>query len=139
MNYFRYKLILPSGKISAGTAKLPFQDLVSAVSHFESDGSVSLYVKKLGPVATFLKEIGTLRVRKKFSRTDQAELLNNLAMMLRAGLTLTNALEELATMTDRPEIANDLNNVLIGIQGGAAFSEAAKEYGNIFRMSSCIS
>ncbi len=132
MNYYRYKLITPSGKISTGTAKLPFQDLVAAISHLESDGSVSLYVKKLGRVTTFINNLGPLRPRKKFSRSDQAELLSNLAMMLKAGLTLTSALEEVSTMNDRPEIANDLSNILIGIQGGASFSEAAANYGHIF-------
>lgn len=132
MNYFRYKLINPTGKISSGTAKLPFQDLVSAVSHLESDGSVSLYVKKLGAVSSFINNLGSLRLRKKFSRSDQAELMSNLAMMLRAGLTLTTALEEVLAMNDQPEIVNDLSNILIGIQGGASFSEAAAGYQKIF-------
>jgi len=132
MNYYRYKLITPAGKISSGTAKLPFQDLVAAISHLESDGSVSLYVKKLGRITAFLKNLGSLRPRKKFTRADQAELMSNLAMMLKAGLTLTNALEEVSTMNDRPEIANDLSNILIAIQGGASFSEAAANYEHIF-------
>ena len=58
MNYFRYKLIAPSGEVSSGTTKLPYKDLMSDISHLERDGSLTLYVKKLGSLRSFLTGLG---------------------------------------------------------------------------------
>ena len=51
MNYFRYKSIESSGKISSGILQLPYQEVMSAISHIERDGSVTIYVKKLSRLA----------------------------------------------------------------------------------------
>ena len=64
MNYFRYKLIAPSGEVSSGTTKLPYEDLMSAISHLERDGSLTLYVKKLGSLRSFLAGLSGFRLRK---------------------------------------------------------------------------
>ena len=132
MNYFRYKLIAPSGEVSSGTTKLPYKDLMSAISHLERDGSLTLYVKKLGSLRSFLAGLGGFRLRKRLKRSDQAEFLSNIALMLRSGLTLSTALEEIAESAEGSEIKTDLNIIIISVQSGTPFSEAAAKYGHIF-------
>lgn len=132
MNYFRYKLIAPSGEVSSGTTKLPYKDLMSAISHLERDGSLTLYVKKLGSLRSFLAGLGGFRLRKRLKRSDQAEFLSNIALMLRSGVTLSTALEEIAESAEGSEIKTDLNNIIISVQSGTPFSEAAAKYGHIF-------
>ncbi|RZB35389.1 MAG: hypothetical protein SRB2_03187 [Desulfobacteraceae bacterium Eth-SRB2] len=48
MNYFRYKLISPTGELLSGIVKLPYKDVMSAISHLERDGGITIYVKN-GP------------------------------------------------------------------------------------------
>ncbi|MDY6792664.1 MAG: type II secretion system F family protein [Thermodesulfobacteriota bacterium] len=132
MNYFRYKLIAPSGELFSGTTKLPYEDLLSAISHLERDGSLTLYVKKLGILRSFITKLGSFQFRKKIKRSAQAELLSNLSLMLRSGITLTAALEEIADSLQHSEIKNDLKNIILSVQAGTPFSEAAEKYSYIF-------
>ena len=132
MNYFRYKLIQPSGATSSGIIKLPYKEVDSAMSHLERDGSTVLYVKKLGSIGTTLVRLGTLRLNKKLPRSFQAEFLANLSFMLSSGVTLTTALLESAKGSDRPDFERDIKEVVFRIQGGATFSEAAANYPHIF-------
>ncbi|RLB24690.1 MAG: type II secretion system F family protein [Deltaproteobacteria bacterium] len=132
MNYFRYKLIEPSGAVSSGIIKLPYKEVTSVMAHLERDGSTAIYVKKLGPIGNALVQLGTFRLRKKLPRSFQAEFLGNLSFMLSSGMTLTTALEEAATSSDRPDFENDIKEIVFRIQGGSTFSEAASSYPHIF-------
>lgn len=132
MNHFRYKLITPSGEVSSGIIKLPYRDIMSAISHLERDGSMTIFVKKLGYISSLIFRLITTGLRKKMSRGSQAEMLNNLALMLRAGVPLTTALEETAEGADSPEVTSDIQDMIISIQGGASFSGAAEKYRYIF-------
>ena len=80
MNYYRYKLILPSGEVCTGSIKLPYQDLMSAVYHLERDGSMALYVKKLGIIRSFVAKLANFRLLRRLSGSDQAELLSNISL-----------------------------------------------------------
>ncbi len=64
-----------------------------------------------------------------------AELLSNLALMLRSGIPLTSALEEVAATSEQPEISSNVNDIVLRIQGGMTFSTATKDYHNIFPLS----
>jgi type II secretory pathway component PulF len=132
MNYFRYKLIAPSGEVFSGTTKLPYEDLMSAISHLERDGSLTLYVKKLGILRASLTKLGSFQFRKKMKRSAQVEILSNLSLMLRSGITLTAAVEEIADSIQNPEIKDDLKNIILSVQAGTPFSEVAEKYNYIF-------
>ena len=132
MHYYKYKLITPSGDVQTGKSKLPYNDLMSAVYHLERDGATALHVKKLGFLSSLATQIQNLRLQKRLSKTHQGELLSNLALMLRSGITLTDALEEAGASLGRSDITDDLSTIISSIQGGLAFSEAAKKYPHIF-------
>jgi type II secretory pathway component PulF len=132
MNYFRYKLIEPSGEISSGVINLPYEEVMSAISYLERDGAASIYVKKLSRSASFLLQIGSLKPRRKISRPIQAELLNNMSLMLHTGVTLVGALQEVAESADFHTVSKDISEIISRIQSGSSFSEAAEIYPNIF-------
>ncbi len=132
MSYFRYKLMEPTGRISSGIINLPYKDVLSAVTHLERGDNTSIYVKKLGVVASFIFQLLSLRFRRRVSRSFQAEFLGNISMMLRSGMTLTTALEEGASTSESPDFESDITDMITAIQGGATFSEAADKYRYIF-------
>ena len=132
MNYFRYKLIAPNGKPSSGVIKLPYQDEISTASYLERNGSIALYVLKLTKFKTIFPKLGSLRLFKRFKRTDQVELFNNLSLLLRSGMPLTTALEEAAGSMKHPGMASNIQDIVAAIQGGMSFSEAAKKFSDLF-------
>jgi general secretion pathway protein F/type IV pilus assembly protein PilC len=132
MNYYRYKMIATSGEVNSGVIKLHYQDEMSVISHLERDGSVAIFVRRLGPLLSFFFHLMTFRLRRKLPRDTLAELLSNLALMLRSGMTLITALEEAAGSAEVPEIENDMQDLVESIQGGMPFSDAADNYRHIF-------
>ncbi|MCP4746467.1 MAG: type II secretion system F family protein [Desulfobacteraceae bacterium] len=132
MNYFRYKLITASGEVSSGVVKLPYQETMSAINHLERDGSMTLYVAKLGNFAKWLIKIFELRPKQRLPRIVLAEILNNLALMLRAGMPLIAAMEEIVETADYPSIKKDFAEIVKRIQDGSGFTEAAELYPHIF-------
>ena len=132
MKYYRYKLITSSGQLSSGIIKLPYQDIMSAITHLERDGSVTILVRNLGPVLSFLMKLSSWRFRRSIKRPVLAEMLNNISVMLRSGLALVTALKESAESADLPEVQGDINDMITSIQGGVSFSDAARKYPHIF-------
>lgn len=132
MNYYRYKLIEPTGQLSSGIVKLPYQDIMSAITHLERDGSITILVRHLGPLGTFLFKLAGLRLRNKVKRPVMAEMLSNISVMLRSGLTLVTALKEAADSAEIPEVQGDIDDMILSIQGGVSFSDAAANYPYIF-------
>ena len=132
MKYYRYKLIAPTGQLSTGVIKLPYQDIMSAITHLERDGSVTIFVKHIGPVLIFLFKLWNIRLHRKIKRPVLAEMLNNISVMLKSGLALISSLREAAESADAPEIESDINDMVMSIEGGASFSIAAANYPHIF-------
>ncbi|MFH1077060.1 MAG: type II secretion system F family protein, partial [Pseudomonadota bacterium] len=132
MNFYRYKVLTPTGEIDSGIIRLHYNDEFSALSYFERDGGTAILVKKLGPFATRLIQVATPLGGKKLSRPIAAEFLGNLSLMLRSGITLVTALREVAKSTDRPDLAANIDDIIIRIEGGASFSETAALHPNIF-------
>ena len=132
MNYYSYKLISSDGEIISGIAKLPYKETLSAANHLERNGGAILYVKKLKGIARWVFKLLDLRPQRKISRTLAAEVFNNLALMLRAGLPMMSSLEEACQGDEFPGLAGDFEGIIERIQGGASFSEAAEHYPHIF-------
>jgi type II secretory pathway component PulF len=132
MNYFRYKLISPNGKPSAGLIKLPYQDEISTASYLERNGSTAIYVSKLGKFESLFPKLKSFRLFKRLKRMDQANLLNNLSLLLRSGMPLNTALEEVAQTISHPRLAANIQDIVGAVQGGMSFSEAAGKFSDIF-------
>lgn len=104
----------------------------SAITYLERDGNTTLYVRKLANIAGLFLKIGTGGFLKRISRNDQAELLSNMALMLRSGVVLTTALDEAAESTESAEIRDNLKEMVSSLQHGSMFSESARQYPQIF-------
>ncbi|MGD8758358.1 MAG: type II secretion system F family protein, partial [Deltaproteobacteria bacterium] len=132
MNYFKYKLMEPTGQIASGISRLPYEDEISALSYLERGDNMAIYVKKMTPVSSFFLHLVSLSLRKKVKRSSQAEFLSNISLMLRSGVTLTSALEEAASGSESPHFEADIKNIILNIEGGGSFSQAAEKYPYIF-------
>jgi type II secretory pathway component PulF len=132
MTYFKYKLIEPTGRIASGIARLPYKDEISALAYLERGDNMAIYVKRMTPVVSFFLQLVSMSLRKKVKRSFQAEFLSNVSVMLRSGVTLTSALEEAAGDSESPDFEADIKNMILSIEGGSNFSDAAENYPHIF-------
>lgn len=112
--------------------KLPYNDIISAITHLEKDGNTVIFVKKPHPVYLFFFKLLSIGSKQKLKRAAQAELLSNISLMIKSGVNLTNALEEASSGAEIPEIGDDIYEMISMIQSGAVFSEAAISFPHIF-------
>ncbi len=132
MKYFRYKTITASGDVSAGIVMLPYRDIMSAIVHLEREGNTVVYVKAMGYAFSFIYNIFISLFNKSLNRSDQADLLNNMSVMLRSGVSLITSLEKTVDTARSPRVANDIKNIIANLKGGASFSEVAEKNSHIF-------
>lgn len=137
MNYFRYKMLNFSGDVVSGIVKLPFGDLLSAISYLEGGENTIISVTKMGYLSSFIftsiKKIG----RRKIERKLLAEWFNNLSMMVKAGMPLATALEESADSLDHPDFERDIRDMILSIKRGSNFSGAVERHRHIFPKTVC--
>lgn len=132
MSYFKYKMMKPSGEVISGVADLPFEDLLSAITYLEAGENTTIFVKKMNSVSSFIFKFLKQGTRRKVERKFLAEWLNNLSMMIKAGMPLITALEESAFSVDNPDFEADIRDIVLSIQRGANFSTAVEQKRRIF-------
>ncbi len=133
MNHFRYKIMRPSGDVESGVIDLPYDDVFSAISYLESnDSSIVIFVKKLGFISAFFFMFFKICMTRKIKRDFLAEWLNNLSMMLKAGMPLAAALEESVTDPERSDFKKDVYDMIMGIKRGSSFSGVIEQKSSLF-------
>ncbi len=132
MSYFKYQMMKGSGEVVSGIIKLPYEDVLSAISHLEDGDNTTIFVKKMGIISSML--FSTLKnvTRKKIQRKFLAEWFSNLSLMIKAGMPLATALEESAASSDRPDFESDVNDMILSIKRGSSFSAAVQLQSHLF-------
>ena len=83
-----------------------------------------------GAAPVFVKNVSGRNARGPVTQPDILALTSELAIMLRAGLALDNALRVLIEMSHKPAVAQLLQGILDDVKGGAPLSRAlAKNHG----------
>jgi len=132
VKYFRYKTITDSGSVVSGIVRLPYQDIMSVIVYLERDGNTVVYAKPLNIIFSLLYNFYLYLRYKKLTRPEQADLLNNMSVMLRSGVSLITALENTAKTSDSSRVANDIKNMIANLKGGVSFSDTAEKNSQIF-------
>ena len=131
MALFRFKILTEAGKVETGLVDLPFESTLAAIRYLEKSGGVVLDVKALpelvGRGVRFFK-IGLGAV----SRLDMAEFLNNMAMLVGAGVPVLSALEEIQDDIKIPRLRNTIQFMCTDIENGQTLSESVENYETLF-------
>ncbi|MGL1958382.1 MAG: type II secretion system F family protein [Colwellia sp.] len=136
MANFTYKALDQQGNETTGT--------IEAGSENEARSSLrakSLYILKLktGREQQSTKYIITNALSylsiKRYKKANNADLVlffRQVALMLRAGNTLMQAIEAISQMTSKVRFKNSLVRMLVSIQGGSSFAQAIEKEKNMF-------
>lgn len=125
MGYFRYKLIDTTGRIKGGFIQLPFDNPLSAMAFLERRGVVVLYANQLPPWLGAIMEGFVRFTEKPIQIPDIVEVLNNIAIMLRAGIPLLSALRDTMVESNHATLTKVGEDIMRRIQAGLNLSEAA--------------
>ncbi|MBF0627879.1 MAG: type II secretion system F family protein [Magnetococcales bacterium] len=132
MACFHYKRITRQGIVRAGVIDLPFDSPISATAYLERQGGAVIFANPLpswaGTLYTTLERFFETRVET----ATMAEALNNMAIMLRAGIPVVAALQDAMADNDNPTLAKVGQDLVSRIQSGSSLSEAAQNWARYF-------
>ncbi|MEO5333478.1 MAG: type II secretion system F family protein [Magnetococcus sp. YQC-5] len=132
MAYFRYKLIGKDGVVRGGLANLPFESPISASTFLERDGASVIFAQPLSPLLGAILAILERFFEEKVKVADLAEALNNVAIMLKSGISVVSAIQDAMADNDNPTMSKVGKDLVGRIQSGSSLSEAARAWGRFF-------
>ena len=122
---FKYRARSPEGKIIEGAIEGVTQD--AAVLAMREQGLTPISLSRAGRKAQegeslfqVMRRMGTVPLR------DKVIFFRQLATMVKAGVTLGNALDILADQTRVPRLADSIKKVKMAVDGGFSFSGALR-------------
>ncbi|MGE4299417.1 MAG: type II secretion system F family protein [Desulfovibrionaceae bacterium] len=130
MRAFRYKILDKDGKTIRGMVELPFDQTPPAIRYLERQGGTVLNIAPVDPVTNFFLNIS--KSMAKVGRKDIAEVLNNLSMLLSAGVPVLTAMNDVLSDMKNPVLSQTLKFVITDIEGGQTFSEAIQRHDKVF-------
>lgn len=124
---FKYKAKTKDGESIEGT--LETQDEVSASASIREKG---LYVMELKTVSEGAKSVAGRFSRKKVPIKEKIIFTEQLAVMIKAGLSIVEALEALKDETQNKYFAAQIQKIITEVKGGTPISKALSEHRDIF-------
>ena len=106
----------------------------STIEHIDKDSALEtlsgagLYVLKLKRVSPLSVTLRNLLLRRKIKRKTLIEFSNNLSIMLRAGIPITEALRELTETEKDYSFRERLRSISSNVELGGTFSESLMQY-----------
>ena len=119
---FVYQAKDPNGTLRTG--ELDGDSFEAASMQLRQQG---LYVLSLDPVVINKNSTPSI-FAKRVTRSDIVEFASQMAVMVDAGVPLSNALEGLAAQSENPTLKTMLDNVQQGVQGGDDLSSSLARY-----------
>lgn len=127
MAEFRYTAIDRDGrKISSSIYAISEEAVLDSLSN------AGLYVLSIKRASLWATKFSEIFVFKKISRKTLIEFSNNLSIMLKAGIPLTEALRELADAEKEHFFREKLRTITSNIELGGSLSESLEEYKRLF-------
>lgn len=127
MSLFRYKLLTESGKVRSGVVDLPLSDPAAALRYLEYDGDIALELQPLPKILDAFVQTTSIGLGS-LSRLELAEFYTNLGMLVGAGVTILDGLEEILEDTKNPRLKNAIQCMCADIQTGQTFSESLSKH-----------
>ncbi len=131
MPQYRYQAKQASGQITAGVVAA--ESAAAAASILRAQGS---HVMQLVPVQQVASQFGGLLGKLNYSsgpsQKDILDFTTQLAVMIRAGISIRAALEGISEQVQNQKFRRILVQIRMDVEGGKQFSEAIAKYPKLF-------
>lgn len=132
MPEYRFQARLSSGQIQAGT--MTADSAQAAAAALRNQGH---HVVQIQPLKNGLADVGkkfseALNYSSGPSQKDILDFTTQLAVMIRAGISLRAALDGIADQTSNPKFKKILTSIKNDVESGKQFSEAIARYPKLF-------
>lgn len=132
MAFYWYKLVSATGIPKRGVMRLPFVGAEAAVHHLERTGQIVVDIKPLPAPVDRLLEHFALQSSARIRKQDVAELLRNIAVMLRAGVVLSEALSDAVDHVEDRRVKRVGEGMMLAVASGVSLHDAMLRYKEVF-------
>ncbi|MEE2681516.1 MAG: type II secretion system F family protein [Planctomycetota bacterium] len=131
MPQYRYQARVATGRTQSGV--LSAQDAATAASMLRSQGH---HVLQLAPAAGNRTDVGSFLKQLNYSsgpsQKDILDFTTQLAVMIRAGISIRNALDGIADQVQNQKFRKILIQIKLDIESGRQFSDAIARHPKLF-------
>ena len=133
MRYFYFQRLLDTGQIASGFEKLTFTNETSAQFYLEQRWGDAVIVKLvmlpswLNWPYDFISRI----FKPQLKREEVADFFRNIAIMLKSGIPMFTAIEDMASDDSSAAVQRVAKDILENLKTGASFSEGVERHSDI--------
>lgn len=127
MSKFIYKLVNKQNKVIGGSIEASSKN--KARKKLESEGSTVLFII---PDKASIRSRGILSCLKTFSMVDKIAFFRNLAAMLGAGISVTNALTVIKDQMRSKKARKIISDMIVEVENGQKLSEVMRKKSKYF-------
>jgi len=124
---FFIKKLDPNGKKTSYFDS--FEDIAEAVEYIEAEGSIPIEVK---PIPKIFSPFLAVFLKPKIKKETIVELLENFYLIIKSGIPIQTAIEDMIKENKNPYIKKMLKDISITLQKGHSFSTALEKYKKYF-------
>lgn len=132
MALFRYKVIDREGQAIKGVAELPFDNPISAHEYYERKGCAVIALEPVNAIWQPFYSLSTWSTKRKIKKSEIAEFLRNIAVMLKAGIPIISALQDAAEYAENPALRTIADEIRMSLESGNSLSSAMEKQGEVF-------
>ena len=130
MPTYRYQMRTSGGETTVGV--LSAENALAAAQQLRNQGNTVLQLTPIGGVQSMGKRLQSVNYSSGPSQRDVLNFTSQLAVMIRAGISLRAALEGIAEQTENPKFRQILIQVKQDVESGKQFSEALAKNPKLF-------
>ncbi len=129
MRCYYHKLLLQSGKTRRGVSKLLMENERSAQIFLEKrKDAIILNLFMLPNWFVYVYDFWNKLLGKDLSKASLAEFFHNIAVMLKAGVPIFTAMEEMSSDDSEPKIRELADNLLESMRSGLTFAQSLEKH-----------
>lgn len=131
MSNYRYELRQNTGQVTTGV--IAAQSSGAAAQMLRAQGGYILSLVEVAEKkAAGLQNILSIKIQRGPSARDVVNFTNQLAVMIKAGISIRAALEAISDQTENEKFKDVLLQVKTDVEGGKCFSEALAKHRKVF-------
>jgi len=126
MAEFTYTALTKEGKRESATIAAPSLAVAGHLLKEQGLLPTQIQEKRSGSLLDFLKKTSTVSLDEKIG------VVENLSIMLKAGISISRGMQILVKQTKNAKMKNILSEVYSKVQAGKSLSESMADYGSVF-------
>src|SRR4051812_47753555 len=132
MPSYRYEIKTPNGQVQAGVLSAASMSAASEMLRAQQGYILALAPTVANKAKSSMASIMNFSVSSGPGLKDVSSFTNQLAVMIKAGISIRAAIEGIADQTENPKFKEILSQIKKDVESGKSFSEALSKHPKVF-------